>query len=198
VKESWIVTWVVSIFGVCFGSAVCCGGAILVGRDGGPAGIMVVASLAAIAFGGMGLTMWRVKRDEALLGIAIGVVTIVVSATVTLPYQQALVDARVQQCEKLVYFGMSNFERLDTNNNGDIEGDELTAAKRWLELSDEQRQIVDHMMSNISYVGHVTKSTLSPLWVEGAPNDVEYGISRKDLSTYGERLLQKDKNWLKK
>lgn len=185
------------VVGLVFGTAVLSLMASVMGESAGPGGIMTVAVFLALVFGAIGL---RTLKDDPLEGLCMignGVTAILFSWLVTVPYVQRTVDEQLRMCETVIGFTDKNFDRLDADHNGIIDEPELKSAKEWTGVTADEHATIEHIGANVSAIGHVTKSTLSPLWAEGAPNNKEYGISKEDVKTYSERLKETRKNWIR-
>lgn len=185
------------VVGLVFGTAVLSLMASVMGESAGPGGIMTVAVFLALVFGAIGLCTLKYDPLEGLCMIGNGVTVILFSWLVTVPYIQRCADEELRMCDTVISFTDKNFDRLDADRNGVIDGKELKSAKEWTDVSADEHATIEHIRTHVSTIGHVTKSTLSPLFAEGAPNDNEYGISKADLKTYSERLKQSRKNWIR-
>lgn len=105
-------------------------------------------------------------------------------------------------------FALEHYDKIDTDRNGIITDEEMSAALSNLTLTQEQRQALEYMRSNQSEAGHVIDSytTTTYVWISTGPNGAGYmspvittyyiyGISRGDLETYPERTITKWQKW---
>ncbi len=105
-------------------------------------------------------------------------------------------------------FVLEHFDKIDVDRDGTITDEEMGTALSRLSLTNEQRQALEFMRSNQSEAGHVIGSytTTTYVWISTGPNgggfmspvittNYIYGVSRRDLENYPERVVEKWKRW---
>lgn len=103
-------------------------------------------------------------------------------------------------------FGIKHFAEIDADHDNTATTEEMDAAENVLSLTERERELLHHMNSQRSEIGHVIGSYTSTtfVWIStgkgGYMSPVTtttyiYGISVSDLQLYPARLQEKWKSW---
>jgi hypothetical protein len=180
---------------------------------GGP-GVMLALGLftaflyAALSYW-LGLMTFDMEWDESLTTVKKSILAACISFMMTFYPVAYTIDNGHQHAVYLrsmavptQEFGTGRFAAIDTDDNGVLTTEEMDAADRSLSLNERERQLLQHMNSQRSEIGHEIGSNTTYVWISTgkggylSPIIVSiYGISAPDLNSYPARLTEKWKRW---
>ncbi len=182
---------------------------------GGASSVLIWGIIAGLVAGavcaGMGYMIGDMEFDNPrLTAIICGVVAFAV--TMWLPADTCInghsYAAYARQTAPVVRsYVIEHFDAIDADHDGTITDSEMSAALSTLSLTNEQRQALQFMRDNQSEAGHVIGSyeTTTYVWISTGngggymspitTTNYIYGVNRRDLENYPERVIEKWKLW---
>lgn len=188
---------------------IACGNSVLFGLSVVLTLFIVVVALLCACF------IWLAcESGSARTGSFVIIITGCVCACV--PSVHAIRQANQQAAfhrsmtEKMQAFALSRFDEIDANHDGTITDEELGQAIERLPLSDDEREALEYMKAKQSDIGHVLSHTTTTKAAAGCVGTGSglimvplsttehvyvYGISRDEITEYGDRVTRKYKQW---
>lgn len=157
---------------------------------------LAMSSVIGIAMLILSLFTWlygSIRKSEAVLIAAIGLMAPVVSYFVAIPWMQRELESQIESCDMVADYGAKHFTELDRNGDRKISEPELDKAIERTDLSTKDRALLRYMREHSDYIGHCTGSHFTG----GEIAIPDYGISREDLRLYPLLARERCKRWSK-
>lgn len=100
--------------------------------------------------------------------------------------------------DRVVAVGLEHFGKLDHNLDGVVNPGDIERALAKHSFTAEERQVLEHMASRCSNIGHVTSTSMATGGHYAVGVVCNYGISRSDLRRYRDRLDRQVGAWRNK
>lgn len=205
------------LLGLVLALCLMCGNLPASAKEGGPGAVLgwgLLVSVIMAALGGWLGYMFFDVNNYGKPRTGAGIIGFLAFACAFYPPGHTLVNGHKdaaylrETAPKVSAFGLSRFEEIDTDRNGEMSEEEMNDALEKLSLSGSERELLALMIAERSNAGHVIGSSTSTTYVWIPVGDqgggymspittttYYYAINHTDLNGYAQRVTEKYKNW---